>query len=81
MPGDVSYSYDPEFGTSANCHEVEKAVKGAIHRLTVVLGPELAPILEVISDDRFERFTEQVTLTEREMRVIRFALIRSLETF
>ncbi len=79
MPGPVSDSYDPEFGTSSNADEVMEAVRGVRDKISAAIGSEqLRDILEVVrSDDRTAR---TVKLTDRQLRVIRFAMNRALES-
>jgi len=80
MPGPVSDSYDPEFGTGANAQEVTDAITALRDRATKALGTdELENILEVICGKN----GRDVTLTirnERELRILRFALNRALES-
>ena len=84
MPGPVSDSYDPEFSTSENADAVRDAIKKQRDRLSKVLGPQLLPILDIV-DDSFEhtlplKFRRTVTFSERDLRIIRFALNRAIET-
>jgi 16S rRNA C1402 N4-methylase RsmH len=74
----VSDSYDPEFGTGANAHDVAQAIRQVRERVTLKLGPELHNIVAVAQGDPGR--THNVEFTERELRVIRFALNRALET-
>ena len=76
MPGPVSDSFDPEFGTVSNADDVA----GAIHRVIEqfdALGP-LKSIVEVVHGPAGNSF--KVYLSERDARVIRFALHRALES-
>ncbi len=80
MPGPVSDSYDPEFSTAANAAEVEEAVKSVRDTITSIIGSEkLMNILDVC------RMIENNPLhtavfRERELRIIRFAMNRALES-
>jgi O-acetyl-ADP-ribose deacetylase (regulator of RNase III) len=76
MPGPVSDSYDPEFGTGSNAHDVAAAIRTMIERATKELGPELKNIVQVVQGRPGRRTT--TTLSERDWRVIR--LTRALET-
>lgn len=77
MPGPVSDSFDPEFGTAANADEVRNAIEQVRVRLGRDLG-ELKNIVEVVHGEGggWQRWR----LTERERRIIRFALNRALES-
>jgi hypothetical protein len=78
MPGPVSDSFDPEFGTSANAEEVRLAIESIVHRVTGELGPSLANIVQVVQGDPGPAHTWR--LSEQELRVIRFGLNRALES-
>jgi hypothetical protein len=78
MPGPVSDSYDPEFGTGANAADVAEAIQGVIDRATEVLGEDRKYIVEVAQGEP-GRIIE-ATLTERDWRIVRFGLTRALET-
>ena len=80
MPGPVSDGFDPEFGTGANAHDVRSAIEEVRDRLCKSLG-DRKNILEVVHGKSGEpRHKRGFTLTERDRRVLRFALERSLET-
>lgn len=77
MPGSISDGYDPEFGTAANAAEVEEAVRAVCQRITDVIGSkQLRNILDVIHGPPGPSFT--ATLSEREWRILRFAVNRAL---
>jgi hypothetical protein len=78
MPGPVSDSYDPEFGTGANASDVKQAIEAVVDRMTSYLGPELKAIVTVAQGPHGK--ANRLWLNEREMRVIRFGLNRALET-
>jgi hypothetical protein len=78
MPGPVSDSYDPEFGTGENARIVREAIQEVVDRATELLGPELKYILDVAQGQTGK--TIEAQLTEREWRIIRFGLMRALET-
>lgn len=85
MPGPVSDSYDPEFGTGANAARVRDAVGNERDRIAFLIGdPELKPILEIVGwpPDGHERASapRALYLNERSLRILRFALNRALET-
>jgi hypothetical protein len=77
MPGPVSDSYDPEFGTGANAADVTEKIRSLVTRLDDLLGPKLRNIVEVVQGPSGELY--EVFLSERELRVIRFCLNRSLD--
>jgi len=78
MPGPVSDSYDPEFGTSSNCQLVKDEIKKQVDKIGELLGPRLKYIVSVCEGPQGKGKT--LRLTEKELRVIRFALNRALET-
>lgn len=78
MPGPVSDSYDPEFGTGANAADVAAALRGVIDRATELLGEERKYIVQVAQGEPGR--TIEANLTERDWRIIRFGLERALET-
>lgn len=82
MPGPVSDSFDPEFGTSANAQDVRDAIKHVVERIGEELGPRLMNIVEVVHSDDDVRldFIAKTQLTRRELRIIRFACNRALES-
>lgn len=77
MPGPVSDSYDPEFGTGDNAYRLATAIREIVVQFDDILGPPLT-IISVVDgapgDSRMAHFTE------RELRLIRFAMNRALET-
>jgi len=78
MPGPVSDSYDPEFVTGANAHDVKEAIQDVIDRANGLLGPKLKYIVEVAQGEPGRVI--EANLTEREWRIIRFGLSRALES-
>lgn len=78
MPGPVSDSYDPEFGTRANASDVSLAIKGAVEDIEKILGSELKNIVQVVQGEPGKIFT--VKYSERDLRTIRFALNRAIES-
>lgn len=80
MPGPVSDSFDPEFGTAANADEVANAIIELRERLcTRRLGLHLMDIREVVRKPDSPPATD-IALTERDLRIIRFCMNRSLES-
>ncbi len=79
MPGSVSDSYDPEFGTGENADAVAEAVLACVQRVTDVIGSAgLKDIVGVVQGVTGPSFT--ATMTEREWRIIRFGLRRALDS-
>ena len=80
MPGPVSDSYDPEFGTGTNAEDVTGAIEAVRDRISVALrGAPLKDIVEVVHG-RAGPLSPGMHFYERELRVLRFALNRALES-
>jgi hypothetical protein len=79
MPGPVSDSYDPEFGTGDNAAMVRTAIEGVRNKLAKPLSKELRNIVELAVEGPIGT-PHTITLTENELRVVRFALNRALES-
>jgi hypothetical protein len=79
MPGSVSDAYDPEWGTVANAALIEEALDKVYRHLTRVLG-RASPIfvLDLVAADLKQPIT--ATLTEKEWRLLRFAVERAKES-
>lgn len=85
MPGPVSDSYDPEFGTAANVQSIETEIHAVIGMMSYGLGKaglpvDLKPILDVVRDESYTRICLPIVINERTARVIRFGLNRALES-
>lgn len=80
MPGPVSDSYDPEWGTGANAGEIVDAIQAVYDKLSVILGnqPPLW-ILDLVRSESLNRIIE-AKLTEREWRILRFACERAKDS-
>ena len=78
MPGPTSDSYDPEFGTGDNANSVRNAILKAIDKLTAKLGPDLKNIVVVADGPKGKVFN--VKLSEKDLRALRFAALRSLDS-
>lgn len=78
MPGPVSDSYDPEFGTTANAHDIRSALQGMHGRLGAIIGGPPKPILDVVRGDEGRLIDQE--LTERQWRLLRFACERAGES-
>lgn len=76
MPGPVSDSYDPEWGTGENKREIEEAVAGMHAKMSKVLkGAKPHYILDLVRMDLPKKIA--VTLTEKQWRLLRFACERA----
>ena len=82
MPGAVSDSFDPEFGTAAAAAEVAAAVALVRDKITAGIGSaDLQNIVKLArAYDRSGGSTKEVRLSETELRIIRFAMNRALES-
>lgn len=85
MPGPVSDSYDPEFGTGARAAEVMEAIGRVRERVTnMINSDELKDIVRLSegynANESVEFFQKACSFSERELRIIRFCLNRALET-
>jgi len=78
-PGPASDSYDPEFGTTHNKLDVSDAIQEVDDHITKWLGPGLLNIHEVALDSN-GRQLPTIRLSERQWRIVRFALRRAKET-
>lgn len=83
MPGPVSDSYDPEFGTGANADDVCKAVTFCRNIISIAIKDDtLQNIVDLVHmEGRDLTPLRAVCLTVREWRIVRFALNRALESF
>jgi hypothetical protein len=78
MPGPVSDSYDPEFGTGEKAAEIRDALKAVYDLISDQLGKKQPMyILDLIEADLPNRVDPD--LTEKECRLIRFAIERAIE--
>ena len=85
MPGPVSDSRDSEFGTGANADDVRCAMEDVIRKITTALEvmeytTELVQIVFVAQHEQYDDLSTPVKLSERDMRMIRFGLLRALES-
>ncbi|MCK9567555.1 hypothetical protein M0R72_01235 [Candidatus Pacearchaeota archaeon] len=83
MPGPVSDSYHPEFSTGERATRVREAIMKVRDRLTSILGDRLLNIVDVV-DGNFKsarsRKYMHLSFTEQELRTIRFALNRTIDS-
>jgi hypothetical protein len=79
MPGPVSDSYDPEWGTSAVGSEIDDNLEQVYDRLTGILGGK--PPIDIRKLIRMELPRDiSATMTEKEWRLIRFAIERARDS-
>lgn len=80
MSGPVSDSYDPEFSTGQNARDIRDAIGDIV--ATLEHGPlrdkPVEYILEVVHGKAGR--LSGVTLSEKQWRIVRFALNRAIET-
>ena len=80
MPGPVSDAYDPEFGTAYNAGLVREAVGQIRDKISQSIGSDdLQYIVDVVEGKKRGPLLSG-RFTEREFRIIRFALNRALES-
>ena len=79
MPGPVSDSYNPEWGTSSNAEDIRDALKSMHTKLGKIIGTPPKYIMEVVHDDKPGPNIGAV-LCENQWRVLRFACERAMET-
>jgi len=72
MPGPISDSYDPVWGTSSNADEVLTALRDLRQQISDYLGVPPRYILDVIRESDFE--LQPVVFSIRQLRMLRFAL-------
>ncbi len=77
MPGPVSDSFDPEFGTGENCEAIREELRRMYDEMSKVIGSDPLPILEVVRGAGGKLIQGRL---EKDWRILRFALERALET-
>ncbi len=82
MPGPVSDSFDPEWGTASNGQLIDDRLGSLYEQLTVILdGREPMYVLDLVQSDDQELDDErEAVLTIREWRLLRFAIERARES-
>lgn len=78
MPGPISDSYDPEFGTAANASEIHEAINAVRKQIDLILGEGRKDILDVVRGD--DGPATAFAWTPRELRIVRFCLYRAMES-
>ena len=81
MPGPVSAAFDPEFGTSANAAEVREAVESVLGLVSSAIGdPKLLADPWRGENNEYHISQKKLIFSIRELRILRFALNRALES-
>jgi hypothetical protein len=79
MPGPVSDSYDPEWGTADNRDMIDCSLKDVYDTVSVVLGNRRPlQILQLVGLELETPITAR--MTEKEWRLVRFALERARDS-
>lgn len=75
-PGPISDSFDIEFGTSGKAQDIHEALMEMYDKLTALLGHREPMDIRVLV---YADLSQQISaaLTEREWRLLRFALERA----
>lgn len=83
MPGPMSDSYDPEFGTAYNAGLITQALDDVYNHVADILDnlPPM-PILDLIETPAVNFRPQEITatLTTKKWRLIRFALERARDS-
>lgn len=80
MPGPVSDSADPEWGSSANAEEIQDALQEMHKKLTTLLDQR--PPMYILDLVRSNKLNKQIdaTFREKDWRILRFACERARES-
>ncbi len=79
MPGPVSDAYDPEFGTRERAHQLIEALDHVYDEVSAILGGRKPMfIMDLVDADLPDRLS--ALLTEKEWRLLRFALERAKDS-
>ncbi|MCK9558334.1 MAG: hypothetical protein M0R50_09885 [Candidatus Cloacimonetes bacterium] len=77
MPGPISSSYDPVWGTAENADMVRDGIRDAEAVISRKLGQELRFILDVAREQDGPNI--EIKISERKLRLLRFACRVALE--
>jgi len=84
MPGPISDSYDIEFGIKDNARDVKEAIINVRNKITSLISDKnLNSITEIVHrQDSKVTMSKRIVchLSERELRIIRFAMNKALES-
>lgn len=75
---DIQSSYDIEFGSHAG--DIQESIQAVIDRIGKVIGTDLKNIVDVVTGEGYSAPEKQLHLSEKELRVIRFAMTRALDS-
>jgi hypothetical protein len=78
MPGPVSDSFDPEWGTTANGELVRESIQEMHGVLGKIIGLPPLPILDVVTREPGPLLAAE--LSETQWRILRFACERAAES-
>lgn len=79
MPGPVSDSFDPEWGTSANANDIIEELRRMHRILGEAIGSPPRYILDIVADEDAGREI-RLSLRENDLRILRFACERASES-
>ncbi len=80
MPGPVSDSYDPEFGTAETAREIKAELQRMYLQVSVALnGAPPRNIVELVRSKPTHNLIDR-KMDERDWRLLRFALERAIES-
>ena len=83
MPGPVSDSYDPEWGTGSNASDIAEAIQRVYNKLSEILNNEPPVyILDLVHDSvpSIHKRRIEAGLTEWEWQILRFACERAKDS-
>ena len=80
MPGSVSDSYDPEWGTGDNADQIREAIQHVYDKVSKILGQQKPLYILRLIQHRGLTKTINATLTEKDWRILRFACERAKES-
>jgi len=80
MPGPVSDSYDPEWGTGDNAEQIKESIQSVYDKLSSILGNQKP--LFILDLVKSRGMTEKLNahLSIKEWRILRFACERAKES-
>ena len=79
MPGSISDDYDPEWGTATNRGEIEDCLREVYKKVSSILD-EKPPIYIMDLVHKSLPHKTSAVLTEKQWRLLRFALERAMES-
>jgi hypothetical protein len=80
MPGPISDSYDPEWGTAENARRIRVALAEMYEFVSAILGGRPPMFILDLVDQSLPMKVPTTLLTEKEWRLIRFALERARDS-